>query len=154
MKKIFILNLLIIIFFNTFVYSKIVKPNIKIRPLEVVKIQLDGLKKNDFPYIDIGIEQTWEFAHPTNKRFTGPLTNFKEMIKGQSYNMLLNHRKHKIKKLFSDKNIAVFDVTVLDNSKRYYKFTWHVEKYLGEGPLKNCWLTTIVSEPTPLGSSI
>ena len=140
MKKIFILNLLIIIFFNTFVYSKIVKPNIKIRPLEVVKIQLDGLKKNDFPYIDIGIEQTWEFAHPNNK--------------GQSYNMLLNHRKHKIKKLFSDKNIAVFDVTVLDNSKRYYKFTWHVEKYLGEGPLKNCWLTTIVSEPVPLGSSI
>ena len=76
------------------------------------------------------------------------------MIKGQSYNMLLNHRKHKIKKLFSDKNIVVFDVTVLDNNKRYYKFTWHVEKYLGEGPLKNCWLTTIVSEPVPLGSSI
>ena len=54
----------------------------------------------------------------------------------------------------SDKNIAVFDVTVLDNSKRYFKFTWHVEKYLNEGPLKNCWLTTIVSEPVPMGSSI
>ena len=47
--------------------------------------------KNDTPYMDQGIEQTWEFAHPSNQRFTGPLSRFKEMIKGESYNMLLNH---------------------------------------------------------------
>ena len=38
--------------------------------------------------------------------------------------------------------------------KKYYKFKWQVEKYLGEGPLNNCWLTTAVSQPVSTGSSI
>ena len=29
-----------------------------------------------------------------------------------------------------------------------------VEKYSTDGPLKDCWLTTMVSNPIPLGSSI
>jgi hypothetical protein len=29
-----------------------------------------------------------------------------------------------------------------------------VEKYYEEGPLKGCWLTTLVSSPVSLGSSI
>ena len=38
--------------------------------------------------------------------------------------------------------------------KNYYKFRWIVEKYEAEGPLKDCWLTTGVSQPVSLGSSI
>ena len=54
----------------------------------------------------------------------------------------------------SDDLTALFEVTVLDKDKVYYKFNWTVEKYTAEGPLKGCWLTTMVSAPTPLGSSI
>ena len=43
----------------------------KIKPDEVIKIQLKGLMQNDIPYKDSGIEQTWEFAHPNNQKFTG-----------------------------------------------------------------------------------
>ena len=35
------------------------------------------------------LKQTWEFAHPDNKKNTGPLDRFKTMIKGKSYNILL-----------------------------------------------------------------
>ena len=42
----------------------------------------------------------------------------------------------------------------MDNEKKYFMFKWQVEKYLKNGPLKNCWLTTVVSTPIPLGSSI
>ena len=150
--------------FNTFIlisfltlssaFSEIVKPNETIVPEKVVKIQLDGLKKNDSGYKDQGIEQTWEFAHPTNKIFTGPLDRFKEMIKGESYKMLLNHKDHKINQVFADENKVIFDVIVMDNEKKYYMFKWQVEKYLKSGPLQNCWLTTMVSAPISLGSSI
>ncbi len=37
--------------------------------------------KNDNPYKDRGIIQTWEFAHPNNRKMTGPLESFKNMIK-------------------------------------------------------------------------
>ena len=134
--------------------AELVKPNNGIEPYQVVKIQLRSLKKNDDPKKDNGIEQTWEFAHPNNQKTTGPLDRFKTMIKGKSYGMLLNHLDHKVVEVKSTDSTALFEVTVLDKDKAYYKFNWTVEKYTAEGPLKGCWLTTMVSAPMPLGSSI
>ena len=134
--------------------AELVKPNNGIEPYQVVKIQLRSLKKNDDPKKDNGIEQTWEFAHPNNQKNTGPLESFKTMIKGKSYVMLLNHLDHKVVEIKSDDLTALFEVTVLDKDKVYYKFKWAVEKYIKDGPLKDCWLTTMVSSPMPLGSSI
>jgi len=134
--------------------GELIKPNNTIKPIQVVKIQLSALKKNDSPYKDAGILQTWIFAHPNNQRVTGPLERFKNMIKADSYSMLLNHSDHEIIKVFMSKDAVIFEVTVLDNKKKYYKFKWQVEKYSGEGSLKDCWLTTTVSQPIPLGSSI
>ena len=134
--------------------AELVKPNNGIEPYQVVKIQLRSLKKNDDPKKDNGIEQTWEFAHPSNQKNTGPLNRFKTMIKGKSYRMLLNHLDHKVIEVKSTDLTALFEVTILDKDKTYYKFNWTVEKYIADGPLKGCWLTTMVSAPIPLGSSI
>ena len=81
--------------------AEILKPNSDIKPSEVVKIQLNGLKKNNLNFKDSGIEQTWNFAHPNNKKVTGPLPNFKRMIKGDSYQMMLDHISHTITELGS-----------------------------------------------------
>ena len=134
--------------------AEILKPSSKIKPLEVVKIQLNGLQKNDLDFKDSGIEQTWNFAHPNNKKVTGPLPNFKRMIKGDTYQMMLDHLSHTITELGSSDNWAQFEVIILDKDKIYHKFNWQVEKYLLDGSLKDCWLTTMVSNPIPLGSSI
>ena len=134
--------------------AELIIPRSDIKPSEVVKIQLLGLQKNDNDFKDSGIEQTWNFAHPNNKKNTGPFPKFKIMIKGNSYKMLLNHLSHTITKLGSDDKWAQFEVVILDKEKIYHKFNWQVEKYTMEGPLKDCWLTTIVSNPIPLGSSI
>ena len=74
-----------LVIFSIFLSSstaEILKPSSDIKPSEVVKIQLNGLQKNDLDFKDSGIEQTWNFAHPNNKKVTGPLPNFKRMIKG------------------------------------------------------------------------
>ena len=134
--------------------AEILKPSSNIRPSEVVKIQLNGLKKNDLDFKDSGIEQTWNFAHPNNKKVTGPLPNFKRMIKGDAYQMMLDHISNTITELGSSDNWAQFEVIILDKNKIYHKFNWQVEKYTLDGLLKDCWLTTMVSNPIPLGSSI
>jgi len=152
MSKIYFLIISFLITLNA--NAELVKPNNGIEPYQVVKIQLRSLKKNDEPKKDNGIEQTWEFAHPNNQKNTGPLDRFKTMIKGKSYGMLLNHLDHMVVEIKSSDLTALFEVTVLDKDKTYYKFNWTVEKYTAEGPLKGCWLTTMVSAPTPLGSSI
>ena len=146
--------ILITLFATSTSYAELIKPNNGIEPFLVVQIQLRSLKQNDNPKKDNGIEQTWEFAHPNNQKNTGPLDRFKTMIKGKSYVMLLNHLDHKIVEVKSTDLTALFEVTVLDKDKVYYKFKWTVEKYVKDGPLKDCWLTTMVSSPIPLGSSI
>ncbi len=153
-KKTLTLILILPFFIFTSLRAEIIKPNSNIEPYKVVKIQLTSLMKNNYPNKDAGIKQTWEFAHPNNQRVTGPLDRFKIMLKGDSYKMLLNHLDHKIVAVKITNGVADYEVTVLDIEKKYYKFNWRVEKYILDGELKDCWLTTMVSQPIPLGSSI
>ena len=153
MKNIFkvLIFLLISISFSN---AELLNPNSNIKPKEVVKIQLSGLQQNDLEFKDSGIEQTWNFAHPNNKKVTGPLNNFKRMIKGASYQMMIDHLSHTITEVGGSNKSVQFEVIILDKNKIYHKFNWQVEKYTEEGSLKDCWLTTMVSSPIPLGSSI
>ena len=148
-------KILFLIFINiSFSNAELLTPNNSISPKEVVSIQLSALKNNDSAYKDSGIEQTWNFAHPNNKRVTGPLDNFKRMIKSESYQMMINHLTHTITEVGSSDKWAQFEVIILDQNKIYHKFNWQVEKYTLEGTLQDCWMTTMVSSPIPLGSSI
>ena len=70
------------LFFISTAKADLIKPNNSIEPYQVLKIQLRSLKKNDDPYKDSGITQTWEFAHPNNQKITGPLSRFKKMLNG------------------------------------------------------------------------
>ena len=148
-------SIVLFFFFNiSLSTADLLIPNNTILPADVIKIQLVALMNNDNEFKDSGIEQTWNFAHPNNKKNTGPLPNFKMMIKGNSYQVLLNHLSHTITELGSSDKWAQFEVVILDKEKIYHKFNWQVEKFTMEGPLQDCWLTTVVSNPIPLGSSI
>ena len=156
LKKLQTVSNFLLIFLISISISKaeIIKPNSNIEPSEVVKIQLLGLQKNNDGFEDSGIEQTWNFAHPNNKKATGPLDKFKRMIKGDNYQMMINHISHTMTEIRGGDNMVQFEVIILDNKKIYHKFDWLVEKYKEDGPLKDCWLTTMVSSPVSLGSSI
>ena len=156
LKKIKIIFNFFVVFLISISISKseILKPSSNIKPSEVVKIQLLGLQNNNDGFEDSGIEQTWNFAHPNNKKVTGPLDKFKIMIKSNSYQMMINHISHTITEIRGGDNWVQFEVIILDNKKIYHKFNWQVEKYIEDGPLKDCWLTTMVSSPVSLGSSI
>tara|TARA_Y100000768_G_scaffold312418_1_gene247118 strand:- start:653 stop:1126 length:474 start_codon:yes stop_codon:yes gene_type:complete len=155
-KKQQIIFKFLLIFFITISTSnaELLEPNSKINPSEVVKIQLLGLQNNNKVFNDSGIEQTWNFAHPMNKQATGPLDRFKEMLKSNNYQMMINHISHTITQVRRGDDWVQFEVIILDKEKIYHKFNWQVEKFTEDGPLKDCWLTTMVSSPEPLGSSI
>ena len=154
LKNKIIVYLFLSLLFHSVSNAQIIKPKNTIKPLEVVEIQLNGLKNNNKPYEDFGIEQTLEFAHPNNKKYTGPLDKFKSMLKSEMYVMLINHIDYKIEIVTMSEKSMSYRVTVLDDKKKYYEFEWIVQKYDKSGPLKNCWLTTGVSQPILLGSSI
>ena len=117
-------------------------------------IQLNSLKNNNTPYKDAGIEQTLEFAHPNNKLATGPLERFKKMIYSDSYKILISHENNEAIILKESSNKLVYKVYVLTKDKKKYYYIWQVEKVLKEGKLKNCWMTSGVSDPIYLGATI
>ena len=154
-KQHLLFSVIVFFFFNvSLLKADLLIPQNSILPAEVVEIQLIGLMNNDKEYKDSGIVQTWNFAHPNNKKATGPLDRFKRMIKGNNYQMMINHLSHTITQVRGGDSWAQFEVIILDKEKIYHKFNWQVEKYSTDGPLKDCWLTTMVSNPIPLGSSI
>ena len=134
--------------------ADLIKPNSNLKPFEVLMIQLNSLKNNNIPYRDAGIEQTWEFAHPNNKKITGPLDKFKKMIYSKSYKILISHENSEITMLKETKDMSVFKVIVLTKNKEKYYYIWQVEKVLLEGDFKNCWMTTSVSNPKYIGEII
>ena len=139
---------------TNFSNADLIKPDITLKPLDVLTIQLNSLQNNDYPYKDAGIEQTWEFAHPNNKIMTGPLKKFKQMIYSKSYEILIKHEKSEITILNETNDKSVYKVYVLSKDKKKYYYIWQIEKVLKNGNLKNCWMTTSVSSPEYIGDII
>ena len=135
------------------VAKDLLTPNISISPERVVEIQLRALQQNDDPSSEFGIAQTWAFAHPNNKRITGPLERFKAMIKGPHYRMMLNHREHKIKPVVMTEGYALFDVFIVTESELEASFKWEVSKVIS-GNYQGCWMTIAVSPPIQAKDSV
>ena len=134
-------------------YSELLKPQANLLPEEVISIQLTALQNNNYPYINAGIEQTWEFAHPSNRQYTGPLPNFIKMMHSDSYSIMINHKKHNINLVEQGMNISFFLVELVDKTGNKFGLQWIVEKVLLEGELKNCWMTISVSQPVLIAKS-
>ena len=150
-----IIKLIIFFFLFTNVASAdFIKPSSNLKPFDVLMIQLNSLKNNNTPYKDAGIEQTWKFAHPNNKAATGPLKRFKQMIYSDSYKILISHANNKTIILKESTNKFVYKVYVLSKNKKRYYYIWQIEKVEREGNLKDCWMTTRVSDPIYLGEII
>ena len=134
--------------------ADLIKPSSNLKPFDVLMIQLNSLKNNNVPYKDAGIEQTWAFAHPVNKAATGPLEKFKRMIYSDSYRILISHVNNNSIILKETPNKFIYKVYVLSKNKKKYYYIWQIEKVSLEGKLKNCWMTTRVSDPIFLGETI
>ena len=152
--KLFIKSILFLFIITNISAADLIKPKPTLKPLDVLLIQLNSLKNNNTPYTDAGIEQTWEFAHPNNKAITGPLNKFKQMIYSKSYEILISHENSEITILKETENMSTYKVLILSKDKKKYYYIWQVEKVLLDGSLKNCWMTTSVSNPNFLGEVI
>ena len=141
----------LIIFYSTNLNAELIKPSKDLEPFDVVKIQLEALKNNDSN--DTGIKQTWLFAHPDNKKLTGPYDRFRIMIYGKQYKYLINHDSHKIKLISNSTNTYIYRIEILTEEKKLYFYEWHVQKGKDEDGV-SCWFTTAVSQPVDQGNTI
>ena len=149
----FILIIIIVFSYIIPLNAELLKPNPSIKPEEVISIQLLALQNNSVPFNNAGIIQTWEFAHPSNRQYTGPLEKFILMMYSPSYIIMLEHQFHKIIPVSQEDDIAFFFIELTDKLGNKFGFQWTLQKVITEGDYKNCWMTIGVSQPVPLARS-
>ena len=116
-------------------------PEPELQPNDVVKLQLLAMQQNDDS--DFGIEVTFRFASPANKKQTGPLKRFIRLVRNPSYRPLLNHINATFIELNIEEDFAVQDVIITtSNGERIgYRFRLSIQK----GTLyPGCWMTDSV----------
>ena len=97
---------------TNFSNADLTKPNISLKPFDVLMIQLNSLQNNNVPYKNAGIEQTWVFAHPDNKKITGPFI----LYFSYSWLLKLKNKKYPITKL------AIISIILLILALGYLRF--------------------------------
>ena len=148
--KFFIITLLTVMTIYIKKATSDVLPNDLFSSIEVVELQMSSLQTNT-KNNNSGIYQCWLFAHPENKKYTGPFNNFKRMISDTSYKILLNSTKFKVKLLKENKNKATYSVNVDAYDNKRYNLIWVLERASISQECKNCWMTTSVTQPKFIG---
>ena len=125
--RLFLISSFIFILININKAISDVLPNDLFSSVEVVELQMSSLQTNSIKN-NSGIYQCWLFAHPENKKYTGPFDNFKKMISDTSYKILLNSTKFKIRLIEENQNMAKYSVDVDAYDNKRYNLTWLLEK--------------------------
>ena len=149
MKYLLILTLSLFVINNNKALSNVL-PNDIFSAIEVVELQMTSLQTNS-KINNEGIYQCWLFAHPENKKYTGPFSNFKRMIADTSYKILLNSIKFKTQLISKSDKVIKFSLVIDAFDNKRYQLDWVLEKAKLNKDCKNCWMTTVVTQPQFIG---
>lgn len=109
-------------------------------PERAVRIQLEAFADNDDPVENAGIKTAYNFASPANRRVTGPLDRFVEMVEGPRYAPMIDHTAAQVEppERTGDRARQRVALTGPDGRRVAYLFELSV---CGEAPFEGCWLT-------------
>ena len=125
------------------------EPSPDLAPEEVVRIQVEALRQNDEPHDDAGIEAAFRFASPGNRRATGPLPRFTEMIK-RGYADMLGFERAEYGPVRVEGDQARQWVTFVQADGARSAYVFGLSRQRG-GACDGCWMTDAVV-PAPESS--
>jgi hypothetical protein len=120
-----------------------VEPDPSLSVRDVMSIQIEALQNNDTPYENRGIEVTFNFASPTNKRMTGPIGRFKAMVHSPIYGPMINHRNAKYENVRVEGELARIDVILNSKEGEYLGYRLVLSRQSGN-QYEGSWMTDSV----------
>ncbi|HCP17729.1 MAG: hypothetical protein CBC12_03025 [Candidatus Puniceispirillum sp. TMED52] len=131
-------------------HDSLIMPDPSLQPEDVVTIQMMALQNNDNISDDLGLRQTWVFAHPDNKAVTGPYDRFAMMLRNPTYLPMINHRNFEIIDQRQEPGEVKFLIEMETPENLLYRFVWVVKK-VEDGDEIGSWMTSAVSAPMQAG---
>jgi hypothetical protein len=116
------------------------EPRPELSPRDVVKLQLQALKRNRELGDDAGIAIAFRFASLANREVTGPVERFARMLRNPLYRPMIDHASAELGPTHLDGEIARVQVVLFGVSGEVaaYDFTLSRDEKTG------CWLTDSV----------
>ena len=120
-------------------------PSPDLTPRQVVRAQLDALRRNDQPHPDAGIATAFGFASAANRAITGPLARFATMLRNPLYRPMLGHASADFGPVQVDGGVARVQVVLIGGEGRVAAYDFTLSKDEATG----CWLTdgVMLAEP-------
>ena len=112
-------------------------PSPDLSPARVMEIQVEALQFNDRPTKDAGIATTFRFASPANRKLTGPLERFAQVVKGPAFGPIIGHRVAGYDPIQVQGNHAARRVTIIADDGRAIEYEFQLSKDAESG----CWFT-------------
>ncbi|MDH3688198.1 MAG: DUF4864 domain-containing protein [Gammaproteobacteria bacterium] len=118
-------------------------PHPDLSPQDVVQLQLRSLAQNNTPHQNAGIEYAFRFASPSNRRATGPLPRFIQLLHHPTYIPMLNHRDAQFGETQIDERQAWQSVILTSplGERAGYVFVLLRQR---SGSCVGCWMTESV----------
>mgnify|MGYP005839442079 CR=1 FL=1 len=124
-------------------------PSPDLDPEDVVRIQVEALGRNDEPELGHGIEITWNFASPANRRVTGPLERFRGLFEAPVYRPMLDHlgADYSEPRVLDDR--AWIGVVLSDAEGRPRGYLFELSRR-DSADCSGCWMTdSVLPMPVP-----
>ena len=113
-------------------------PHPGLDPPQVVQAMLAAMKKNT----DQGIAELYKFSSPGNRQKTGPLENFRAMIR-EGFPDMLGHREARTGPPLIDGDRAMMPVEVVGSDSQTHRYIFLLSRQDG-GDCKGCWMADAV----------
>ncbi|BBO36423.1 hypothetical protein [Lacipirellula parvula] len=126
--------------------SEVVFPSPKLKPDDVVRLQLKGL--GDSKRDGVGILQCFCLASPANRTETGPLKHFGEMVRNPPFDAMTSPRAALVGRPQIENNVAKLLVTIIDAQHHVRIFAFVLSRQ-DEAPFQGCWMTDAVLATNP-----
>jgi len=118
-------------------------PGPALGPEQVVEYQVNALQHNDNPHADAGIERTFRFASPSNKKITGPLEHFVSIVKSPAYLPMLNNLASSVTGMQVDGDHAKVAIRITPAKGHALTYLFVLTKQ-HDNDFDNCWMTDSV----------
>ena len=115
-------------------------PDSNYSPSEVVRLQVEGLARNDVPVDNTGIATAYNFASPSNRNATGPFDRFVKMVTGPQYAPMVDHVEATTGQIEHDGHTAEQRVTLTGSDGRVATYLFGLSDNRS-GSLDGYWLT-------------
>jgi hypothetical protein len=118
-------------------------PGPALGPAQVVEYQVNALQHNDDPHADAGIERTFRFASPSNRKITGPLEHFVSIVKSPAYLPMINNLASSVTGMQVAGDHAKVAITITPAKGHALTYLFVLTKQ-HDNDFDNCWMTDSV----------